>query len=251
MKAKISILGSGPAGIQSAVYLLEHYYGEILLYDSDTDYAKGMVLDCMQAAAVCGWQGKLTAVDHINDLKQGKILIVTENNQRALEDAWVQAARDAKFTIYASSITNAIKTACEQGVPEMSIAGVQGMVDARILAGNVAQELGISVKDVHAMVYGGTGNKMKSNPDLVRVHGIPIDTISKGLFDKVLSLAKSQSPYEEKPWAPQYTLAAAAVELALVMESGQNVVLPITGASETFPCLVGNLAIQKTYKDLV
>lgn len=251
MKSKIAIVGCGPAGIQSAVYLLEHYYGEVLLYDSDTDYAKGMALDCMQTATIRGWQSILTVVDNIEDLKNAKLLIVTENNQHSLEKNWIQAAQNAQCTIYAATFEDAIEKAIEQGVPAESILGIQGLVDSKMLAKAIANELGVSVADVQGMVYGGVGKNFKSSPNLMRINGIPVHLISEGLFEKALATVKTQIPYANEPWLPYYSIAAAAVELALVMESEQNMILPITRKDGTWPCLVGNYSIQKSYANLV
>ena len=67
----------------------------------------------------------------------------------------------------------------------------------------------------------------------------------------MLNNAKTKEYYVEGPWGTTYTLAAAAVELALVMESGNNMILPITTKDGTVPALVGNYAIQQVYNNIV
>lgn len=251
MKAKISILGCGPTGIQTAVYLLELYGGEVLLYDDDVDYAKGMALDCMQASAVRGWVGALKVVESVDGLKEASVLIVTEGVDKSLGKSWIQATQNAQFTIYASSDENGIEQALNAGVSKDSILGVHGLVDAKILAEVVSDELNVSVDDVQAMVFGGVGTKMESKPEFVRVNGISVDLISEGIFDRVLAMAKEKMPYTDEPWSPYYTLAAAAVEVALIMESGQSAILPITMKDGTVPALVGNYGIQQVYDNMI
>lgn len=251
MKTKISILGSGSTGIQVAVYLLEQYVGEILLYDDDVEYAKGMALDCMQASAVRGWQGSISAVDSIEALQAGDVLVVTEGVNRLLSEQWISAVRNAKCAIYASCFEGGISQAFSEGVSEESLIGLQGIIDSRVLAEVVSGELNIAVEDVQAMVYGGVGKKMNSKPDFVRVNGIPINLISEGLFDTVLATARSKDAYENETWPPYYTMAAAAVEVVLIMESGMHTILPITGKNGTMPALIGNYGIQKFYEGVL
>ena len=255
MKSKISILGSGATGVHAAVFLLEHYYGEILLYDTDTDYAKGMALDCMQAAAVRGWQGTLTVPDSIENLYGSDVVIVAETNQSELVDGWTDVVRNSQCGIYASGIPGAMTGAVTAGVPAASLLGVQGMVDARILAEAVAQELNISIEDVHAMVYGAVGKDMQSSADMVRVNGIAVNAVADGLYERAIEAARSRAPYDDQPWSPQYTFASAAVELALILMSGRKMLLPITvsadGAERTIPSLIGNYTVEQSYADLV
>lgn len=251
MKSQITVLGCGAVGIQTAVYLLEQFVGEVLLYDSDTDYAKGMTLDCMQAAAVRDWQGSLNVVESINDLEHIHQLIVTDANTGTLDTQWIECAKKAQCTILASSDERAISQAVQAGVAENRILDIRGLVDSRILAEVIAHELQISITDVHVMVYGGVGTHMQSKADFVRVHGIPVNYIQEGLFEKALAKAKEQMPYKDAPWGPHYTFAAAAVETALIMESGMNAIVPITTQEGTIPALIGNYAVQKTYKELI
>ena len=129
--------------------------------------------------------------------------------------------------------------------------GLHGIIDARVFAEVVSNELNVALDDVQVMVFGGVGKQMSSKPDLVRVNGIPINLISEGLFDKVLATVKSSDAYGNEAWPPYYTFAAAAVEVVMIMESGMNTILPITGKNGTVPALVGNYGIQKFYEGVL
>ena len=160
MSSKISILGASATGIQTAVYLLEQYICEILLYeDGDVEYAQGMALDCMQASNVKNWQGSITVVDNMETLTQADILIVTENNKDILSDSWLDIAKKFSCIIYACKDTKGLADAIDAGISEKNILGVHGLVDAGMLAEDIASELNIAKEDIHIMVYGGIREK--------------------------------------------------------------------------------------------
>ena len=184
-------------------------------------------------------------------LQESDLLIVTEGVNRSLDANWISVVRNTKCAIYASNFEEGLKQAFSEGVTEESLIGVHGIIDARVLAEEVSNELNVALDDVHVMVFGGIGKKMNSKPDLVRVNGIPVNLISEGLFDKALSAAKSLDIYANEAWPPYYTFAAAAVELVMIMESGVNTILPITGKNGTVPALVGNYGIQKFYEGVL
>ncbi|OFZ80957.1 MAG: malate dehydrogenase, partial [Bdellovibrionales bacterium RIFOXYD1_FULL_55_31] len=65
----------------------------------------------------------------------------------------------------------------ESGFPRERVIGMAGVLDSARFRSFVAMELGMSVEDVHAFVFGGHGDTMVPMPRYVSVGGIPLEQI--------------------------------------------------------------------------
>ena len=236
MSNTISILGCGRSGVQTSTLLLERYFGTILLYDKDVEYAKGMALDCMQAASVVGYHSQVSVVDSIEELKKSQVLIVCEYRDESSIDAETlkNLIQEIPVCVYACNSTSLLEQ-----VATNKILGVHGMVDASVVISEVSRETDISKQDIQVMLKGGVREKMDSDPNFIRVCGIPINEIKAGVYETALARAREfYTAFQEGPWNTYYSFAAAASELALILVSGQGALLPITIGSKTIPAMV-------------
>ncbi len=244
MSTTISVLGCGRTGVQTSIVLLERFVGGVAVYDEDTDYAKGMVLDFMQASSVQGYHGHATAVESAQGLTQSRVLIIGEHrDETAPSVETIQGLiKDIPVCVYACRDLSPLSQ-----IKSDKIFGVHGLVDAAILKAHVAREIDIAQKDIEVMMHGGVGKDMQSSPELVRVGGIPVNEVVAGSYERALEKAKkSYDAFEGGPWNTYYTLASAAAEAALLVASGQGAIIPVTTAEGTKAARVD----EKGYKEL-
>ena len=109
----------------------------------------------------------------------------------------------------------ALQKAC--GLPKPMVVGMAGVLDSARMRTFIAQELKVSVENVHAFVLGGHGDTMVPLPRYSTVAGIPItellpqekiDALVKrtaGGGGEIVALLKSGSAY--------YAPAAGTVEM--------------------------------------
>jgi malate dehydrogenase len=76
----------------------------------------------------------------------------------------------------------------QSGLPANKVIGMAGVLDSARLACFVADELGVSVEDVKALVMGGHGDTMVSIMECVSVGGIPVSQLMSK--EKFAELAK-------------------------------------------------------------
>lgn len=244
----ISVLGCGRTGMQATVFLMERGIGTVHIYDPDADYAKGMALDCMQAAAVQDGCARVVAVSRPEELAHADALIVCEYRDETNPSAQdVQAvSRAVPLCIVACRNADILKDLSSQ-----SVFGAHGMADAALLRRAAADELDIDINDVQAMVRGGIGANMESSPDMVRVCGIPVDEIQCGAYDRALAASRTAyAGYNGGPWSMHYGFASAAVKSALFASGGQNALLPVTVSKNGKPCSIIARVHAEGYEEL-
>ncbi len=82
----------------------------------------------------------------------------------------------------------------ELGFPRERVIGMAGVLDSARFRTFVAEELKVSVKDVHAFVLGGHGDTMVPMPRHCSVGGVPLtEMLSKDRLDACHPHAKRRS----------------------------------------------------------
>jgi malate dehydrogenase len=150
---------------------------------------------------------------------------------KAVSQQIKQHAPDA-FVIMVSNPLDVMCWVAKQvtGFPRERVIGMAGVLDSARFRAFVAWELGVSVRDVTALVLGGHGDTMVPLPRYSTVAGIPItDLLPKEKIDalvtrtanggaEIVSLLKSGSAY--------YAPAASAVEMVEAILKDKKKILP-------------------------
>jgi malate dehydrogenase len=75
----------------------------------------------------------------------------------------------------------------ESGLPKNRVFGMGNILDTMRFRSYIAQELGVSREDTHAMVIGEHGDSMVPLPEYACVSGIPVtNLLSKEQIDKII-----------------------------------------------------------------
>ena len=277
-RKKISVIGSGFVGTTCAHLLAFKQLGDIVLLDINESVAKGKALDLLESSPVDGFDCAITGTKDYADTAKSDLIIVTAGLPRkpgmSRDDLLAVNARIMKevcsgikqyspnsVVIVVSNPLDAMAYIAKRELdfPRNRIMGMAGVLDTARFRTFVAEELSVSVKDVHAFVLGGHGDTMVPMPRHCSVGGVPllelldsdrvnalIERTQKGGAE-IVGLLKTGSAY--------YAPAASAVQMAEAILKAENRVLPCTaylegefGVQDIFigvPVVLGAAGLEK------
>jgi len=191
--SKISIVGAGMVGSTTAQRLAEREAGEIVLLDILGGVARGKALDIRQAGAAVGYDTPIRGTDDYQETVDSDIVIVTAGFPRKpgmsreellKTNGGIVREIASKIVEYSPGalvivVTNPLDvmtflTLKVTGFPRERVMGMSGVLDSLRMASFIAEELGVSVKDVSALVLGGHGDTMLPLARYTSVQGVPL-----------------------------------------------------------------------------
>jgi malate dehydrogenase len=250
-RKKIGLIGAGQIGGNLALLCVQKHLGDVVLYDipAAEGLAKGKALDIAQMRAVEGYEGNLLGTSRFEDLGGCDVLIITAGIPRKpgmsredLLDVNLKIMKDIApkvkehcpraFCIVISNPLDAMVYALHKitGFAKNMVVGQAGILDSSRFRHFIAEAMGCSIADVHALVLGGHGDDMVPVTRFCSVGGIPLeklmpkeklDAIVKRTRDggaEIVALYKTGSAF--------YAPAAAAVQMAESFIFDQKRVLP-------------------------
>jgi malate dehydrogenase len=249
MRNKITVVGAGHVGETTASFLAEANMGNIVLIDVVPDMPQGKGLDQSQAGPVRGYDVFVQGTNNYADTKNSDLVIITAgmarkpgmsredlftSNQKIMDavlDGILPHNPNTKLLVVTNPLDIMTYHAFKRsGFPANRVFGQAGILDSTRFRCFIAMELGVSMRDVQAMVLGGHGDTMVPLPAYTTVAGIPVtELIKKDRLDQIVDrtrngggeivkLLKTGSAY----WAP----AAATVEMADAVLNDCKRVLP-------------------------
>lgn len=198
-RKKISIIGAGNVGASCATWIAAKELGDVVLVDRVQNLGKGKALDLMEAAPVLKSDITLVGSEGYEETAESDVVVITAGVPRKKDPVtgqWTsrndlvktnqeivgQVSREvAKYSPNAVLIivSNPLDAMChvalaESGFPANRVIGQAGALDTARYKAFLAMELGLSVRDIHAIVLGGHGDEMVPLPRHTSVAGIPI-----------------------------------------------------------------------------
>jgi malate dehydrogenase len=173
--------------------------------------AKGKALDLEQASALSGSDARVLGTSNWADCAGADVLIITAGIPRkpgqSRDDLVAtnlpiirNVADNAKkhcpkaFAIVVSNPLDAMVYEYQRrgGFPASQVAGMAGALDSARFQLFLAQEAGVSVKDVRAMVLGGHGDDMVPIASATTINGVPADRlIAKDKLDAIIARTRT------------------------------------------------------------
>jgi len=194
-RKKISLIGAGNIGGELAALIARKELGDVVLFDipEKEGVAKGKALDLEQNGAVLGYDAKITGTSSWADVAGSDVVIITAGVPRkagmsrddllginlkiirSVGENLKKAAPDA-FVIVVSNPLDAMVYELKRvtGFSGKKVVGMAGVLDSARFQLFLAQEMGVSVKDVRPMVLGGHGDTMVPVTSNCTVNGIPV-----------------------------------------------------------------------------
>ncbi|MBX3020592.1 MAG: malate dehydrogenase [Bdellovibrionales bacterium] len=248
-RKKITVVGAGFVGSTCAHWAAAKELGDVVLVDINDGVAKGKALDLYEASPVEQFDSRITGTSDYKDTADSDVVIITAGLPRkpgmSRDDLLATNAKIMKevckgirqyspnaVAIIVSNPLDAMAYVAmkELDFPRERVIGMAGVLDGARFRTFIAEELKVSVKDVHAFVLGGHGDTMVPMPRHCSVGGVPlleimpkerVDALVKRTREggaEIVGLLKTGSAY--------YAPAASAVQMAEAILRDQGRVLP-------------------------
>ena len=199
-RKKIALIGAGNIGGTLAHLAALKGLGDIVLFDVVEGVPQGKALDLSQCGPVEGFDASIKGSNDYADIKGADVIIVTAGVARKpgmsrddllginlkVMKAVGEGIRDNAPDAFVICITNpldAMVWALREfsGLPHNKVVGMAGVLDSARFSHFLAEEFGVSVKDVNTFVLGGHGDTMVPVLEYSTVSGIPVaDLIEMG-----------------------------------------------------------------------
>ncbi len=194
-RAKIALIGAGNIGGELAQQVVRRELGDAVLVDipDKEGVAKGKALDLMQAAALQGYDARVTGTSDYADIAGADVCIVTAGvprkpgmsrddllaiNLKIIRSVAAGIAKHAPdaFVIVISNPLDAMVYEMQKvtGFPHQRVVGMAGALDSARFRCFLAEAIGCSPKEVQALVLGGHGDTMVPVLSYCTVGGVPV-----------------------------------------------------------------------------
>jgi malate dehydrogenase len=212
MLDKISVIGAGNVGATLVQRLAEaELCKTVACVDIVEGVPQGKALDILQSGPVYGYDTKVIGSNTYDVIEGSQIVVVTaglprkpgmsrddllELNAKILTDVSQNIKKFAPNCIVIV-VSNPLDVMCHvaldvTGFPSERVIGMAGVLDSARYRTFIAEELNVSVNDVHAFVLGGHGDSMVPLPRYSTVAGIPItELMDKATIDRLVDRTRN------------------------------------------------------------
>lgn len=277
---KVSIIGSGNVGANSAFFIAENRTASVTLVDIKEGLSIGKALDMLEAGPIRGYDTDIHGENTIEGIRGSDIVILAAGRVRAPDQSRDDLYRDNSQLIL--HICNDIKKLAPDAVvinvvepvdmitllaqkclefDRMRVIGVGGLLSSTRLRYLISSALGVSPREVTGMVIGPHRPTMVILRDTIRVSGIPVEKLLppekieaiieevRNAGDTILQMAQRSTAY----YAP--SAAVAALVEAIVRDT--KAILPVSirlqgeyglaGIAMSIPAQIGEKGIAKVF----
>jgi malate dehydrogenase len=197
-RKKIALIGAGNIGGTLAHLAAQKELGDVDQFDIVEGAPQGKALDLLQCGPVEGFDVDVKGTNDYKDIAGADVIIVTAGVPRkpgmsrddllginlkvmkAVGEGIKANAPDA-FVICITNPLDAMVWALREfsGLPHNKVVGMAGVLDSARFSTFLAQEFGVSVRDVSSFVLGGHGDTMVPVAEYSTVKGIPVPDLIK------------------------------------------------------------------------
>ena len=249
MRRKVTIVGSGNVGATAAHWIVDKELADVVLIDIIEGVPQGKALDLLQSGPVEGFDSHLAGTNDYKDSAGSDIVVITAGLPRkpgmsrddllmknyeivkGVTEQVVKYSPRCILIVVSNPLDAMVQTAYRvSGFPRNRVIGMAGILDSARFRTFIAQELSVSVENVHAFVLGGHGDTMVPMPRYSTVAGIPItELLPQERIDalvertanggaEIVGLLKTGSAY--------YAPSAAVTEMVEAIFKDKRKILP-------------------------
>lgn len=198
-RKKVTIVGAGNVGATCAHWIASKELADVVLVDVVEGAAKGKALDLLESGPVMDFDLKIVGSSTYEQTTDSDVVVITagvprkkdpvtgqfpsrdelvKTNQNIVGEVTRQVVKYSPNAVLIV-VSNPLDAMChvalnESGFPSERVIGQAGALDTARYKTFIAMELGVSVRDVHAIVLGGHGDEMVPLPRHTSIAGIPI-----------------------------------------------------------------------------
>lgn len=254
-RKKATVVGAGNVGATTAQRLYERGYIDVVLVDVVEDMPQGKALDIAESGPVLGIDAAITGSNGYDETAGSDVVVVTAGIARkpgmsrddllftnmkivgSVVSEVVSRSPDAALIVVSNPLDAMVQHAYSlAGLPKSRVVGMAGVLDTARFRTFLAQELGVSVKDVQAYVLGGHGDQMVPLTKYTTVGGVPIiDLLSAEALERIVK--RTQGGGGEivallKTGSAFYAPSAAVAEMVDAILLDQKRLLPCAALLE-------------------
>ncbi len=246
---KVTVIGAGNVGATVAECVArKDMVHEVVMVDIKDGVPQGKALDMVESSPIHGFDTHVSGTTDYEDTADSEVCIITAglprkpgmsrddllaknaNIVKSVTKQFVKHSPEATIIVVSNPLDVMTYVAYEaSGYPPERVMGMAGVLDTARYRAFIAEELGVSVRDIQALLMGGHGDTMVPLPRYTTIGGIPLpqwlddDTIhdivkrTKGGGGEIVDLMGTSA------W---YAPGAAAAEMteAIIKDNGR--VLP-------------------------
>ena len=246
---KVTVVGAGNVGATVANVLAhKDIVNQVVLLDLKGDLARGKALDSWQQAPIDYYSTSLLGTEKYEDTAGSDIVVVTAGIPRK-----PGMSRDDLISTNAKIVSSVTKSILEHtpdpiiiivsnpldvmtyaahtasGLDSKRVFGMAGILDTARYRAFLATEIGVSPKDIQALLMGGHGDTMVPLPRYTTVAGIPIsEFVSAEKLDAIVQRTKKGGGELVKLMGTSawYAPGAAAAQMVEAIVKNENRIFP-------------------------
>ncbi len=178
-RKKITVVGAGNVGASIAAYASAQELGDVVLVDILEGIPQGKGLDLLEAAPILGADSRVVGSGDYEATRDSDLVVITagiarkpgmsrddllSTNVKIVGEVAQKAAQfspKAVMMIVSNPLDAMVYTAWKRsGFAPRTVIGMAGVLDTARFRAFLAEEIGVSVEDIHALVLGGHGDTM-------------------------------------------------------------------------------------------
>jgi malate dehydrogenase len=278
MKMKVTVFGAGWVGGSTVRRIVEKQLADVVMIDIVEGMPQGKALDMMESACLESFDSKVRGSNDPADCADSDVVVITSGIARkpgmsrddllktnaAIVSSVCEAIRKHAPNAVVIVVSNPVDVmtylaGVKLGFPKNRVMGMAGVLDSARFRCFVGLELGVSSRDVEAIVLGGHGDDMVPLVRYATVAGVKVeDLLSKERIDalvdrtrnggaEIVSLLKTGSAF--------YAPSASVVAMVRPILNDEHRVLPCAawctgqyGIKDMFvgvPCVLGRNGVER------
>jgi malate dehydrogenase len=208
MNRKVTVIGgAGNVGATVARLIADKELADVVIVDIAADKAAGVALDIYEACPIEGSDARVVGGGDYAESAGSDIVVVTsgvprkpgmsrddllQTNFGIMRQVTAQIVRHCPDAIVIA-VANPLDAMAQaifrlSGFPKRRVVGMAGVLDSARMRTFIAEELGVSVENVHACVLGGHGDTMVPLARYSTVAGVPLPELLPG--ERIAAIAR-------------------------------------------------------------
>ena len=253
-RSKVTIVGAGNVGATCAHWIATRELADVVLVDIVKGVPQGKALDLLESSPVMRFDLSITGSNTYEATANSDVVVITagvprkkdpvtgqfpsrddlvKTNQKIVGEVTREVVKYSPNAVIIV-VSNPLDAMChvvlnESGFPSERVIGQAGSLDTARYKTFIAQELGVSIRDVHGMVLGGHGDTMVPLPRHTSVAGIPVrELMAEDKLQEIIKRARNGGGeivglIGVSAW---YAPAAGVVEMVEAVIRDQKRVIP-------------------------
>ena len=276
---KISVVGAGHVGEMTAVRIAEKGWArKVVLIDIVEGIPQGKGLDMFESSPIEGFDCEIIGTNGYDESKDSDIVVITAGVPRKpgmsrddllkINSNIVKSVTEEISTRSPDSIIIVVSNPLDvmayvalkvSGFEPNRVIGMAGILDTARYRSFIAMEIGVSVRDIQAMVLGGHGDTMVPLPRYTTVSGIPLNHfLSDSQIDAIVERTRfggGEIVKYLKTGSAYYAPSSSVVEMIDAIVNDKKRILPcaswltgeygIDGAYVGVPVKLGSAGIEE------